>query len=303
MDWNLKILGSSSALPTDTRMLSSQLLSTTSHHFLFDCGEGTQFQLRKFGAPISKIDTIFLSHLHGDHVFGLFGLLSTYHMYKRQKPLKIYGQKGIKELIGSVMKTANTRIDYPFEIIELISERIQLIFEDDEVEVFSIPLKHSVATTGFYVVAKSGPLNIKKEFVEEQNIPYSWFARIKNGEDYVNEEGQRFKNKDITLPKIHRKSFAYITDTACLPELSSHIPKVDLLYHEATFANEHQQDAREKLHSTTREAAKVALNARAKKLVIGHFSTRYKNVDSLLEEAREIFPETIAACDGMDIKF
>ena len=303
MEWNLKILGSSSALPTDARMLSGQLLSTTSHHFLFDCGEGTQFQLRKFGAPFSKIDTIFLSHLHGDHIFGLFGLLSTYHMYKRQKPLKIFGQKGIIELIGSVMKTANTRIDYPFEIIELNSEKSELIFEDEEVEVFSLPLKHSVSTSGFYVVAKPGMLNIRKEFVEEHNIPYSWFARIKNGEDYINDNGQVFKNKDITLPRAKPKSFAYVTDTAFIPDLSSHIREVDLLYHEATFANEHQQDARQKLHSTAQDAAKVARDAKAKKLVIGHFSTRYMNADTLVEEACEIFPETFAAFDGMDINF
>ena len=303
MEWNLKILGSSSALPTDTRMLSSQLLTTASHHFLFDCGEGTQFQLRRFGAPISKIDAVFISHLHGDHVFGLFGLLSTYGMYKREKPLKIYGQKGIRELVETVLSIVKTRINFPMEIMELNPNSFQEIFEDEELQVFSLPLKHSVDTTGFYVLEKFGKLNIKKEFVKNHEIAYSWFPRIKNGEDYIDEQGNVFKNSEITNIPSKPKSYAYVSDTAFLPQIANYFQEVDLLYHEATFANEHQEEAKIKLHTTAQEAAKVALLAKAKKMVIGHFSTRYKSCEKQLSEAQEVFPNTFCAFDGMDINF
>jgi len=303
MEWHLKILGSSSALPTDVRMLSSQLLTTHSHHFLFDCGEGTQFQIRRFGASIFKIDTIFLSHLHGDHLFGLFGLLSTLHMYSRIKPLRIFGQKGIQAVVDMVLQTANTKIDFPLEIIELQPNEFDIIFEDYELKVYTVPLRHSVDSSGFYVVQKQGKRNIKKEFVESHDIDFSWFPRIQNGEDYLNEKGQLFKNKDITKPPANPKTYAYISDTAYLPEIAKYLKGVDLLYHEATFAEEHQEDARAKLHSTAKEAARIALSAQAKKLIIGHFSTRYSQVDKLLQEARDIFQNTDAACDGMDIKF
>lgn len=303
MEWNLKVLGSSSALPTDNRLLSSQLLSTSHHHFLFDCGEGTQFQLRRFGAPISKIDTIFISHLHGDHVFGIFGLLSTYYMYKREKSLKIYGPKGIKKLIDGVLKDENKRIVYHLEILEIAPQSFESIFDSDEVKVYAVPLHHSVISYGFYVVEKPGKLNIRKEFVKKYSIPIPWYSRIQNGEDYIDSDGKVFKNKEITLPPAKNKSFAYISDTAFVPDIATSIHGVNLLYHEATFSNEHKADAVTKLHSTAEEAALMAKSAHADKLLIGHFSTRYKEVEILLKEAQQVFPNTLAAFDGMDIKF
>jgi len=303
MKWNLKILGSSSALPADNRMLSAQLLTTSSHHFLFDCGEGTQFQLRRFKAPVNKIDSIFLTHLHGDHIFGIFGLLSTYSLYRRQKRLTIYAHPGFARVVKSVLRAASVRTVFRIKFVNLNCDGKRLIFEDDELEVYSIPLEHSVPVCGFFVKEKVLLRNVRKDFAREHYIPFYWFDKIKRGEDFVDEDGTVYPNEEITLPEKEAKKFAYFTDTFYVPGIGKEIENVDVLYHEATFGLEHSDDAVSKLHSTSRQAAMVAREANAKRLLIGHFSTRYTDVKFLEEEAKKVFKNTTAVYDGMEIDF
>ncbi len=303
MKWSLTVLGSSSALPADNRMLSAQLLTTGRHHFLFDCGEGTQFQLRRFKAPLNKIDAIFISHLHGDHFFGLFGLLSTYSMYKRENPLRIFAFPQLRDTLEKVLEAANLRLKFDLQFVELKNDGKELIFEDKELKVSSIPLKHSVPVTGFLVEEKIPELNIKKDFAESHDIPHQWFSRIKNGEDYVDKAGHRYANEDITYSKRAPKSYAYLSDTAYEPRIAEMVKGVGLMYHEATFAEAEAADARDKLHSTASQAALCAKAAGADSLLIGHFSTRYADTRILEQEAQKIFRETRCVYDGMEVKF
>ncbi len=303
MNWRLRILGSSSAIPTLERNLSAQLVQTSGHYFLIDCGEGTQFQLIRFEEKLHKINHIFISHLHGDHIFGLPGLVSTMNMQQREKDLHIYSFPGLKDFIDSAFVSSQVKPRFKIIYHDLVDESKDLIFEDDELEIFSFPLTHSLPTCGFLFKEKPKPLKIKKSFVEKHKIPIEWFKRIKNGEDYVDEVGNIFKNETITSKPFKTKSFAYCSDTAYDIRIPDNIGQVDLLYHEATFSDENIEDAKEKLHSTARQAGVIARKSGAKQLIIGHFSTRYKTTTELLKEAKEEFEESIAAFDGLEVLF
>ena len=262
---------------------------------MIDCGEGTQIRLRSFGFSPARIHHIFISHLHGDHVFGLFGLLSSLGMLGRKVPLDLYGPALLKEMLG---KHFAYFANPPFPLRFHTCEKGEVIFENRQLEVTSIPLKHRTPTTGFLFREKPGELNLQKEKIGEFNLGIADIVRIKRGEDHIKADGTVIPNTELTLSPYRRRSYAYISDTVFDPALAEQIRGVDLLYHEATFSHSDRKLAEETLHSTAAQAAELALAAGAGKLIIGHFSTRYRDVSVLLDEAREIFPNTFAAVDG-----
>ncbi len=299
----LCILGSSSAIPLKERGLSSHYLEIGNKAVMIDCGEGTQMQLKRFGKKWSAIDHILISHLHGDHYFGLVSLLSTMHMLERQRELHIYSPAGLEEIIRMQFAASNTRLRFPlhFHIIET-DKKVQ-IFETDKFSAYAFPLKHSVPTYGFLLKEKPGRRNVRKDFVAKHSIPYEWFPRIKAGEDYVDDKGVRYANTDITESPKPPVSYAYLSDTAYVPEKADDVLGVSLMYHESTFLEEDNDKAALRQHSTAKQAARMAKSARAKRLILGHFSTRYENVEAFRKEASEIFEDTVLAYDGLEIEF
>ncbi|MBN1131496.1 MAG: ribonuclease Z [Bacteroidales bacterium] len=296
MSFEVIILGSSSALPTSERFPAAHLLIVNERFFLIDCGEGTQIQLRRFRLNPSRISHIFITHLHGDHVFGLFGLLSSLGLMGRQREIHLYGPEGLQVLLQDHLRYFGP---LPYAIIFHVPEEGRdYLYEDDKLAVTAIPLAHRTTTFGFLFREKPKPLNIKKEEIEKLDLSIADIVKIKNGADYHLPDGTVIPNSALTLPPFHPRSYAYISDTAFLPSIVDKIRHVDLLYHEATFSEEDLDLARENWHSTARQAAEIARHAGAGKLLIGHFSSRYKSVETLLEEAGEIFPNTVAVSDG-----
>lgn len=298
MTFELTILGSSSALPTSKRFPTAQLLNANERFFLIDCGEGTQMQLRRFKIRFGKISHIFISHIHGDHTFGLFGLLSSFSLLGRKNELHIYGPPQLREILHLHFKAFDIHLPYSVKIHPLQYEREEIVYEDKHIIVQSVPLKHRVPVCGFIFREKPRPLNLIKEKIEQYNIPVREMAHIQHGNDYVTEEGLIVSNKELTLPPYNQRSYAYFTDTLYLPGNVSLLNNIDLLYHEATFEAKEGELARITGHSTTLQAAEMAKNANVKKLLLGHFSARYKDISPLLEEARKIFPDSVAVEDG-----
>ncbi|MBN2746588.1 MAG: ribonuclease Z [Bacteroidales bacterium] len=302
MHWKLTVLGSSSALPSFDRMLSAQVLDINSSMLLFDCGEGTQFQLKRFGVRLSRIDYIFISHLHGDHFFGIFGLINTFIMLNRQKKLCIVSPPGLKSLIIDVLDMVNKEPVFPIEFIEIACQSKTLIVNAKDFKVYGFPLKHSIQTNGYLVEQFNRNHRIRPDFLQSNEVSFLWRKRIQEGEDFIASDGQVFKNTEITV-ESKVKRFAYASDTAYEEKMVTDIADADLLYHEATFGDDLAEEAFKKKHSTASQAAKIAKNAKAAKLLIGHFSSRYRDVDHLRKEAQTIFPETILAYDGLEIEF
>lgn len=298
MKFSLTILGSSSAMPTTKRFPTAHLLNVNERFFLIDCGEGTQLQLRRFKLGFAKINRIFISHIHGDHVFGLFGLLSSLQLLGRKSELHIHGPGEIRELVKFYQKYFGTEQSYRIYVHPLGYTRKMMIFEDERLEVFSFPLKHRVPACGFLFREKPSELNLKKEAIDIHKPGIEYIRKIKKGEDFVNPQGVVVPNCELTLPPWKQRSYAYCSDTSFCPELADILKDVDLLYHESTFATEDEELASATGHSTSAQAARIALECNARKLVIGHFSSRYKSTDNLLGQAREIFANTFAASDG-----
>jgi ribonuclease Z len=298
MKFALTILGSGAAVPTINRNPTAQLLNIREKLILIDCAEGTQLQLTRYGISIQKISHIFISHLHGDHYYGLPGLLSKLHLLGRRKKLELYGPPGLEEILRINFKYSKTKLLYPLEFHPLEFDKSYDICTNDQFTVTTLPLIHSVPTNGFLFKEQPLKRKIKKDFVERQNIPIPEFEKIKEGKDFIDESGKVFPNEDITFDPHPQRSYAYCSDTGYSEELPELIKNVDLIYHEATFAESMRETAHQKLHATAKEAALTAKNANAGKLLLGHFSARYKEVDELVNEAREIFPETYAAKDG-----
>ena len=296
--FTITILGSGSATPTFERNPSSQVVFMKDKTFLIDCAEGTQMQLSKYSIRQNRIDHIFISHLHGDHYLGLMGLLFTNHLNGRLKELHIYAPNMLKEIIDLQLKASKSVLIYPVVFHSLKSGIIDVIYESHNCEISSFPLKHSVDTWGFLFKEKSTGRKIKKEFILKEGIPIPAIKKIKLGEDYINDDGIVFKNEDITSSPDNMRSFAYCSDTIYDEEIIKYIENVDLLYHEATFTNNFASVAKDKMHSTSIEAATIAFKANVKQLLIGHFSARYYDDVQLLAEARSVFANTIAAEDG-----
>ncbi|MFV0345997.1 MAG: ribonuclease Z [Bacteroidales bacterium] len=301
--FEITILGSSAAVPTKRRALSSQIVNINGKYLLIDCGEGTQFQLRKFGAPILKIDNILISHLHGDHFLGLVGLLSTFDILGRRKAVNIYCPKGVQEYVAFHTQLFGGE-SFAFEInfIEHNQKSPQTIIDTKSVSVQTIPLSHRVPTCGFYFKEKQILPNIRKEKIEVYNIPVKDIINIKRGADFITKEGRIIPNsvlvKDAPLPR----SYAYFSDTRPNMEMARVIENVKVLYHEATYGEEFYQQAVKTGHSTAKEAAELANACKTSKLLLGHFSARYDSVDSLVNEARSVFQEAYAVEDGMKIE-
>jgi ribonuclease Z len=301
MTFELTILGSSSAIPTSERYLTAQVLNVLERFFLIDCGEGTQIRLRQMKFSFDRIRHIFISHLHGDHFYGLPGFISTRNLMGIKTDLHLHSHSELIRLLDPILE--HLKEDLGFRIIyhPLNFRKYDLIHSDDKVEVFSFPLQHSIPCCGFLFREKQREANLIKEQIERYRIPVSKLKAIKQGAGFTDETGREIPNTELTYPPVPPRSFAFCTDTACMDELVEIIRGVDLLYHEATFLQSHEELARLTRHSTARQAAGLAAGANVGKLIIGHFSTRYKKTNQFLDEARAVFENTDLAEDGAKI--
>jgi ribonuclease Z len=298
LPFEIKILGSSSATPVFNRNPSSQLLNIDHDLFLVDCGESTQLQLNKYKVKFNKIDHIFISHLHGDHYLGLVGLISTMHLHGRTKDLYLYGPPGLDEIITLQFKYSETFLNYKIIFKELETEKIATIYETDHLTIDTIPLKHRIKCCGFLFKEKPKKKRINKDILPP-GILLQEIVELKNGNHIYDENGKiKFKNEDYTLPPRRSRSYAYCSDTAYTESFIPQIKNIDILYHEATFLQDLKLRANETYHSTAIDAATVALKANVKQLLLGHFSSRYKDIEPLLTEARTVFPNTYLATEG-----
>jgi ribonuclease Z len=294
----LTILGTSSALATSERFPSAHVLNAHERLFLIDCGEGTQLQLRKNKIRLGKINHIFISHLHGDHVFGLYGLLSSLSLMGRKTPVHLYAPENFKNILCSHLNDFDIHLSFEIDFIPLTGKNPVKILDDKYLTATSFPLQHRIQAFGFLFREKESDRNIIKESILKYNIPSVRIPAIKKGEDFITRDGTVIKNDDITVPPPEPLSYAYCSDTKYFERLPSFVKGVSLLYHEATFDKTMDELASLTGHSTTLDAARTALKANAGKLIIGHFSARYKNISSLVEEARTLFPNTFAAVEG-----
>jgi ribonuclease Z len=294
----LTVLGSSSALPTSKRYPSAHVLNAHERLFLIDCGEGTQMQLRKCKIRFGKINNIFISHLHGDHVFGLYGLLSTFNLMGRENPLSLYAPENYLPMLNSHLRDFDINLNFEIDFVPLKGKDPVKIYDDKYITVTSFPLKHRIEAFGFLFREKPADRNIIKDCIVKYGIPTVRIPAIKKGEDFVTKEGTLVKNEEITISPAEPLSYAYCSDTMYFSRLATFIKGVNLLYHEATFDKSMSELAKTVRHSTTLDAAKTALKANAGTLMIGHFSARYKDISGLVDEAKTIFPATIPAIDG-----
>jgi ribonuclease Z len=299
----LTILGCYSATPRALNNTTSQVLEINNHMFLIDCGEGTQVQLRKHKIKFNRIKHIFISHLHGDHFFGLAGLISTFRLLTREADLHIYGPKGIKEVITLQMKLADSWTNYKLIFHELTSNDSELIFEDEEVEVFTIPLNHRIYTNGFLFKEKEGNRKLDINLVEEANINIAYYRKLAQGFDVVNEDGILINNETVTKPATKPKSYAFCSDTMYKEDIVPIIKNVNVLYHESTFLEKHAHLGPKTKHSTAKEAATIAKKANADILLLGHYSTRYEDLNAFKEEAEEVFNNVELCEDGKVFDF
>lgn len=293
----LTILGSSAAIPAHDRGLSSQILQFENAGYLLDCGEGTQFALQRNQIKLSKICCIFISHLHGDHIFGLPGLLSTMSMQNSHQKLKLFGPPGLIGFLNTVFDYASTQISFDLEVNEFDPSIKKNIYSDEHFQVCSIPLDHRVPASGFLFRQKA-KLNILPESIKQYSLNHNQINDLKKGKNIQLKDGTFLTSEDHTREKNKPLSFAYISDTRIDNSLSGILKEVDLLFHEATYLDALHIQAQKRFHSTVKQAAELAKVAEVKKLVIGHFSSRYKNLDPLLEEARSIFPASYLAIEG-----
>ena len=293
----ITILGCHSASPHENKNPTAQLFDIKGHRFLIDCGEGTQVQLRKAKVSFVHIKHIFISHLHGDHFYGLPGLVSSFRLLGREAPLHIYGPKGIKEAVTLLLKLANSWTNFPLHFHELESSNSECIFEDDNVTVHTIPLKHRVYTNGFLFAEKEGFRRINAEAAHAAGIDKSQFRLLQLGQD-VQVDGALVKNNAVTQNPHPPKKYAYCSDTAYFPEIIPIIQGADWLYHESTFLQQHESLASQTQHSTAQEAAIIARDAKVGRLILGHYSSRYKNLELFAQEATAFFPNVQLASDG-----
>lgn len=292
MNFSVTVLGTASAIPSSKRNPSAQLIDLHSQHFLVDCGEGTQVVLRKNKIRLAKINHIFISHLHGDHIYGLFGLLSTYGLLGRLNTLHIYANERLKELLDFHNQFFDQKLPYEIEFHFLEEGKASIVLDDEKLFVKAFPLKHSMPTHGFLFQEKERLRKLDKQKIEDYNIPVSELLNIKKGADFKTINGEIIANRSLTFDVPVKRAYAYCSDTAYYPNLIHHIGAVDLLYHESTFCNIDADRAKATLHSTAGQAATIAKDSQARKLIIGHFSTRYKKLTPLLEDARAVFKNT-----------
>ncbi|HWB63566.1 MAG TPA: ribonuclease Z [Chitinophagales bacterium] len=298
MQFDVTILGSNAAIPAHDRHPSSQIIDYNGHLFMVDCGEGTQFQMLKYGVKRGRLDHIFISHLHGDHFFGLVALLTSLNLNWRETDLHLYGPPALNEIIQLHFKHSKTELRYKLFFHPTTDEKPEVIFENKVLSVETFALRHRLPTTGFIFKEKQGLRNILPEKITEYNIPVDKIIEIKKGAGFTGENGQVISNKELTRDPAPPRSYAYCSDTIYTQGFLERIKGVSLLYHEATFIEEHAFRAQETFHSTAKQAADIAKRAGAEKLLLGHFSARYDNLSQLLSEGREVFPDTELAEEG-----
>ena len=293
----LTILGCHSATPRENKHTTSQLLEVGGNLFLIDCGEGTQIQLRKSKVKFSRIQHIFISHLHGDHFYGLIGLISTFRLLGRTAMLHIYGPKGIKEIITLQLKLAKSWTDYPLHFHQLEQDSSQVVFEDETVRVETLPLDHRIYTNGFLFTTQASKRKMNVDAIKDFDLLPFHFKQLQQGADVTLEDGRILENEVYTLPPSKSKKYAYCSDTAYFEPLVPGIKEVDLLYHEATFLEKNSDLAANTKHSTAKQAAQIAKMANVKQLMLGHFSNRYPNKEDFITEASDTFQNVILAED------
>ncbi|MDR0683355.1 MAG: ribonuclease Z [Dysgonamonadaceae bacterium] len=299
--FQVHILGCGSALPTTRHFLSSQVVNLKDKLYMIDCGEGTQLQFRAMKLNFNRLNHIFISHLHGDHCFGLPGLISTLGLLGRTSDLHVYAQPDAAKIFPFLLDYFCKELPFKVFFHSFCSTRSELIFEDHCLKVFTIPLKHRTPSAGFLFEEKAKSAHIIREMIDFYRIPVSRILAIKSGADFVTPEGETIPNVRLTKPPRPPKKYAYCSDTAYYEKITPIIEGVDLLYHEATFSNEDLARAKETYHSSARQAALIAQSAHAGKLILGHFSARYPDETVLLNEAKEIFPNTVLASERMTI--
>lgn len=294
-EFKLTILGRGSALPTKLSNQSSQILDMYEKLMMIDCGEGTQISVRRMDVKISRLNNIFISHLHGDHCFGLIGLLSSFGMMGRRNGLTIHCHPELEPFLKQQIEFFGGEVGFPVEFNTFSPFQQSVIFEDKNARVTAFPLKHSIPSSGFLIEEKEAPAHLIKEKADFYGIPLSKYAEIKAGADFVTPNGFVIPNHQLTTPPSKPTRYAYCSDTAFCEKIIPIIENVDCLYHEATFLSEHKARAKETMHSTATQAAEIARQAKVKQLIIGHFSARYHDYAPLLEEARQTFENTIMA--------
>lgn len=299
----LTILGCYAATPRTITNPTSQVLEIKNHMFLIDCGEGTQVQLRKNKLKFSKINHIFISHLHGDHFYGLIGLLSTFMLLNRQTDLHVYGPKGIKDIILLQLRYSNSFTPYKLYFHELRSTESEVVFEDKKVIVKTIPLKHRIYTNGFLFAEKKDDRKLNPKAIEFYKIEKCYYSKIKSGGDIALSDGTLIPNEKITFDPTQPKSYAFCSDTLYDEKIIPIVTECDLLYHEATFLESEVDLAERTMHSTAKQAAMIAAKSCVKQLILGHYSTRYDSILSFKNEAEIIFPNVLLADDGCTFEF
>ena len=299
----LTVLGCYAATPRTLTNPTSQVLEINNHIILIDCGEGTQVELRRHKIKFSRINHIFISHLHGDHFFGLPGFISTMRLLGREKELHVYGPKGIKEAITLLLKLGDSWTNYPLLFHELSSKESELIFEDEKISVSTIPLDHRIYTNGYLFREKEGKRKLNIDAAQEHGIDKAYFQNIKNGKHITLDNGELIKNEVLTFDPSKPKSYAFCSDTIYDEGLAGYIKDVDVLYHESTFLESEVALAKKTKHSTAYQAAKVAKAANVKTLLLGHYSTRYKSIELFKDEASLVFNHVLLADDGKSFDF
>ena len=299
--FELHILGCGSALPTTRHFATSQVVNLRDKLFMIDCGEGAQMQLRKSRLKFSRLNHIFISHLHGDHCFGLMGLISTFGLLGRTAELHIHSPKGLEELLTPMLNFFCHTLAYKVIFHEFDTRQTSVVYEDRSMTVTTIPLQHRIPCCGFLFAEKARPNHIIRDMVDFYKVPVYELNRIKNGSDYVTPEGEVIVNTRLTRPSDSPRKYAYCSDTIFRPEIVEQLSGVDLLFHEATFAESELARAKETYHTTAAQAARIALGAGVRQLVIGHFSARYEDENILLKEASAVFPNTILAKENLCI--
>ncbi len=292
------VLGRASAKPTVKSHPSAQVVNVNEQYYLVDAGEGVQQQMFRMGINPLKLRAVFISHLHGDHVFGLFPMLSTMGLCGRQTPLKVYAPRPFGEILEYHLRYFDTQLPYEVEWVEVDTTSHQIIFENKTLEVWSVPLRHRVPCSGYHFKEKHPELNVDKFKITKYNLTIAQIVAAKRGEDITLEDGTVIENSELTYLPFDPRSYAYLSDTSRSAVAAERVKGVNLLYHEATYTREFARDAKERGHSTAADAAQMAVVAGAERLLLGHFSSRYKSPEVLLEEAKEIFDNVALAEEG-----
>ena len=299
MNISLSILGCHSATPRANAHPSAQILQVKNQLYLIDCGEGTQTQIRKYGFSFAKIHHIFISHLHGDHFFGLIGLISTMSLLNRKQPLHIYAPEGLEAIITMQMEISQSKTAFPLHFHVLKDKESAIILDDKNIQVKTIPLKHRIYTNGFLFQEKEGLRKLDIEAVKKHpEIETCDYHNLKKGKDFIRKDGRVIPNETLTFPPKKALSYAYCSDTAYKPEITEIIKGVDVLYHESTFLSDREELAYTTGHSTALQAGKIAQTAQAKSLILGHYSSRYRDITAFQEEAKEVFQNTFLSLEG-----